>query len=117
MTQGDIILIEMPQRDGRKKRRPALVLKVLPPFDDCLICGISTQLHQEVEDFDYILEKGSAGFEETGLKSDSLIRLGFITTISKSRIPGVIGHLPTGVHDILIGRLRRFLMAEAGSRV
>jgi len=44
MKQGDVILTSMPQADGQVKNRPALFLRILPPFDDALVCGISTQL-------------------------------------------------------------------------
>jgi mRNA interferase MazF len=44
MKNGNIVLIPLPQSDGAIKRRPALLLKQMPPFNDWLLCGISTQL-------------------------------------------------------------------------
>ena len=113
MIPGDIVLIEMPQRDGRKKRRPALVLTLVPPFDDCLVCGISSQIHQEVVGFDYVLRQSDRGFAATGLKSYSLIRLGFVTTVSKNKIPGIIGHISVAVHQELLERFTFFLKESA----
>lgn len=56
MKEGDVVLVPLPQADGRIKSRPAIVLRTMPPFADLLVCGISTQLHQEVAGFDDLLD-------------------------------------------------------------
>jgi mRNA interferase MazF len=48
MKSGDIVLASLPQADGKTKLRPALVLKQMLPYKDLLVCGISTQINQEV---------------------------------------------------------------------
>jgi mRNA interferase MazF len=47
---GEIVLLRLPQPDlSPGKLRPALVLSELPGlFGDVLVCGISSQLHQEI---------------------------------------------------------------------
>ena len=55
MRQGDILLASLPQADGTLKIRPVLCLASMPPFQDLLVRGVSTQLHQAVPDFDEIL--------------------------------------------------------------
>jgi len=50
---GDIVLIEMPQADGKSKKRPALILCKIPPYNDYLICGISSQLRNKVDKLDF----------------------------------------------------------------
>ncbi len=52
---GDIVLASLPQADGKTKLRPALVLKQMLPYKDLLVCGISTQINQEVLGFDEII--------------------------------------------------------------
>jgi mRNA interferase MazF len=52
MQETDIVLALLPQANGSLKRRPALIFREMPPFKDFLVCGISTQLRQEVKDFD-----------------------------------------------------------------
>jgi mRNA interferase MazF len=42
MKEGDLILVPMPQADGLVKNRPAIVLREMQPFQDVLICGVST---------------------------------------------------------------------------
>ena len=77
MKEAEIIVAVFPQSDGSLKRRPALILREMPPFRDFLICGISTQLRQKVEDFDEIISETDEDFVKSGLESESLIRLGF----------------------------------------
>lgn len=57
MKEFEIVVAVFPQSDGTLKRRPALILREMPPFRDFLICGISTQLRQEVKGFDEIFPK------------------------------------------------------------
>lgn len=52
MKQGDIVLTPLPQANGQVKNRPALFLRVMPPFNDALVCGISTQLRQQLPNFE-----------------------------------------------------------------
>ena len=59
MKAGDVVLADLPQVDGQRKLRPALLLCPPPPFGDWLACGISTQLRHRVDGFDELIrEKG-----------------------------------------------------------
>lgn len=51
LIESDIVLVAIPQADGTLKNRPVLLLRRLPRFNDFLVCGISTQLTQEVKNF------------------------------------------------------------------
>jgi hypothetical protein len=55
--EGSICLIPLPQADGKHKIRPVLLLKQFSPFNDYLVCGISTQIHQFVDGFDELLRE------------------------------------------------------------
>lgn len=55
MKAGDIVLAPLPQANGQRKNRPALFLRARPPFNEALVCGISTQLHQQVAGFDQVI--------------------------------------------------------------
>lgn len=48
MREGDVVLIRFPHASSAAlKLRPALVLALLPgPYQNILICGVSTRLHQ-----------------------------------------------------------------------
>lgn len=54
MKEGDVVLTPVPQANGLLKNRPALILREMPRFRDMLVCGVSTQLHQQVHGFDGI---------------------------------------------------------------
>lgn len=66
MKEGDVILAPLPQADGQIKNRPALFLRELPPFQDALVCGISTQLHQWVIGFDELITSQDDDFASSG---------------------------------------------------
>jgi mRNA interferase MazF len=84
----------------------------MPPFGDWLICGVSTQLQQRVPNFDEVIAPADPDFSETGLKATSIIRLGFLTTVSARSILGVIGAIAPERHQRLLERLARLLRLE-----
>jgi mRNA interferase MazF len=65
MTEGDVALTPIPQVDGRTKPRPAILLRQTPPFGDWLICGVSTQLHQDVTGVCYNVSRRFCNRTET----------------------------------------------------
>ncbi|MCE2395205.1 type II toxin-antitoxin system PemK/MazF family toxin [Candidatus Poribacteria bacterium] len=91
MQEGDVILTPILQADGLAKNRPAVILRNMPLYQDLLICGISTQLHQYVDGFDEIISPTEPDFESSGLREKSLIRLGFLSIVPRHRILGSIG--------------------------
>ena len=109
MREGEIVLTNLQQADGSYKLRPVLVLKQLPGYNDFLVCGISTQLHQLIKDFDELLDEKDRHFMSTGLRQSSIIRLGFLATIPSGKIPGTIGSIDPELHKSLIGRLANYL--------
>lgn len=110
MKEGDIILAPVPQADGRVKNRPAIILRELPPYQDFLVCGVSTQLHQKVEDFDEIISPTDSDFSPSGLKSESLIRLGFLAVLPRSSAIGSIGSISSERHKRLLKTLSNYLV-------
>ncbi|MGD0815936.1 MAG: transcriptional regulator [Verrucomicrobiota bacterium] len=102
----------MPQTDGRGKYRPAAVLRRMPGFGDLLVCGISTQLRQQVADFDEIIEPSHADFKTSGLKAPSLIRLGFLAVLPASNFLGTIGSISGQRHQRLLSRLSGYLQSK-----
>lgn len=94
MIAGCLILACLQQSNGQVKKRPALVLTVMPPYNDLLICGISSKVRQKVEGFDEVVFENDTDFAASGLKVSSLIRLGMVATIPKSGVLGELGTLP-----------------------
>ncbi len=109
MKEGDVVLAPVPQADGAVKNRPAIILREMPPYRDLLVCGISTQVHQQVRGFDDIIAPTDADFAASGLRSSSLIRLGFLTVLPRKGIIGAIGAISTARHRKLLQTLSDYL--------
>lgn len=105
MNEGEIVLTRLEQADGASKLRPALVLRLMPPFGDRLVCGISTQLHQAVLGFDEVIYPNA----DNGLKSASVLRLGYLQVVPENRINGGVGAVPKEVLQKLVRRLADYL--------
>ena len=115
MNEGDVVLTPVPQADGQVKNRPALVLRTMPGYGDFLVCGISRQLHQHVERFDEIIGPGDADYGSSGLRSASLIRLGFLAVVPRKNILGSIGSISPERHTRMLRTLSTYLL-QGGKR-
>ncbi len=110
MKEGDVVIVAMPQANGTTKNRPTIILREMPPFQDMLVCGVSTQLHQEVKDFDETIAPTDSDFVASSLVGKSLIRLGFLTVVPQSQIVGVIGSVSSTRHRRLLEKLSSYLI-------
>jgi mRNA interferase MazF len=110
MKEGDVIILPMPQADGVVKNRPAIVLRKMPPFQDVLVYGLSTQLRQAAKGLDEVISANDADFFASGLKAESLIRLGFLVVIPRSKVVGSIGSISSERHKRLLQRLSDYLV-------
>jgi len=112
MIPGSVILARVQQSDGQLKRRPAVILALLPPYNDFLICGISSKIHQEVVGFDDVILHDDPDFVQSGLKVDSLVRLGLLATIPPTAVLGTLGSLLSERHSALLNRLANYLCSQ-----
>ncbi len=110
MKEGNIILTPIPQVNGEIKNRPALILREMPKYQDFLVSGISTQLKQYIPNFDEIISPEDEDFQSSGLVSQSVIRLSFLTVISRNIIIGSIGSISTERHQRLLENLSQYLV-------
>ena len=110
MREGDVVLMPIQQADGITKNRPAVLLREMPPFRDFLVCGVSTQLHQRVKDFDELVSTSDSDFSLSGLKNESLIRLGFLAVMPRSAVLGSIGSITPDRHRRLLKSLVDYLI-------
>lgn len=108
MNPGDVVLISLPQLgSGVPKMRPALFLTQLPgPYQNVLVCGISTQLHLIQTNWDELIQASDADFTTSGLHQTSIIRLSYLYAAELAEITGVIGRIDPA-------RLTRLLMRLA----
>ena len=75
-----------------------------------MLCGISTQLKQHIANFDEIITPSDADFELSGLKSASVIRLGFLTVIPNRMVIGAIAQISSQRHYQLLDNLSQYLI-------
>lgn len=110
MKPGDVVLIRLPQGgDGPPKLRPALVLALLPgPFQNVLICGISTRLQDLQPDWDELIQPHDADYVASGLHRLSAVRLSYLYAAENGEISGAIGRIDQE-------RLRRLRQRLAGA--
>jgi mRNA interferase MazF len=113
MRPGEIVLLRMPQSDlSPGKLRPALVIANLPgPFGDVLVCGVSSQLRQEIPQWYERLSPGDPDFGNSGLKVPSVIRLNWLAAVSPGAGVGVLGTIALE----RLTRLRQRLSAHLGA--
>ncbi len=95
IQEGQIVLFKFPQTNQTiGKLRPALIIKKLPgPYDDWLICMISSQLSQNILEFDEAILKEDPEFEQSGLKVSSVIRISRLAVVDKNILLGNLGNL------------------------
>ena len=110
MKPGDIVLTIIPQ-DGQQKKRPVLILKILPKYNDYLVCAISSQLHQYIPGFDLMLDDKHKAFKESSLNGPSVFRLSNLAVLSNKDIIGTIGFLRNDLHLILLKNLANYLLS------
>ena len=112
MREGDVVLTPIPQADGQVKNRPALFLRTMPPYNDALVCGISTQLIRAVAGFDEIIAVQDDDFTASGLVATSVIRLGFLVVVPQKQLLGSIGQVSLERHKRLLKNLSEYLVKQ-----
>ena len=111
MEEGQVILAVF-EKDKEKKNRPALVLRKSPKYNDYLVCGITSKLHEELKDFDLVIDKNHADFAESGLKHVGLIRLFFLGIVREEEILGTIGSIGNSTLLTLQKRLADYIIHQ-----
>lgn len=114
MKEGDVVLTPIPQADGIIKNRPAIILRRMPPYRDLLVCGVSTQLDKQVKGFDELILSTDDDFQASGLRTTSLVRLGFLAVLPNAQIIGTIGSVSSTRHQKLLKTLSDYLMDAVG---
>ncbi|HZQ05489.1 MAG TPA: type II toxin-antitoxin system PemK/MazF family toxin [Anaerolineae bacterium] len=92
---GQIVLFRFPQTDlEHGKLRPALLVSHVPgPFNNWLVCMISSQIHKLIPELDEILLEKDADFAQSGLKVASVIRVGRLAVVEGKLLVGAIGEI------------------------
>jgi len=115
MKEGSIILTPLPQADGKIKLRPALILRVMPHFNDFLVCGISSKTFHFIKGFDELIIVSDSDFANSGLIQDSIIRLSFLAVLPKKNIVGSIGEVSKKRQKQLLKNLAHYLLKNCNT--
>lgn len=111
VQKGQITLFRFPQTDQIPgKLRPALVLHKLPgPYNDVLICMVSSQLSQEVQEFDVVIYESEPDFKQSGLKVSSVLRISRLAVVNKDILLGSIGSISEERLNLIKSRLSSWI--------
>jgi mRNA interferase MazF len=92
---GQVVIFKFPQTNLEyTKARPALLLAKVPgDYDDWLICMVSSKLHQYIEGLDEIINPDSPDFQQSGLRTGSVIRVTRIAVVAGDILMGTIGEI------------------------
>ena len=109
---GQVVLFRFPQADLEEgKLRPTLLLGKLPgEYDDWLICMISSQIRQQIPEFDEIVQENDPDFAASGLKVASVIRVGRLAVVEGEILLGAIGQIAPERLSRIKSRLAEWLM-------
>jgi len=99
MKEGDILLTALRQSDGSVKDRPVLFLRRMPRFQDLLVCGLSSQLHQAAPQFDEVILASDPDFRASGLKVASVVRLGYLAVLAQNSKAESAAYHQRGMRD------------------
>ncbi len=109
MKPGDVVRWAFVQGDGQTKLRPAIIIGAVPPFNDWLVCAVSSQVQREVKGLDVIVDERHTDFQRMGLRMASVIRTAQLTTLPDRSIQGALGSVSPATLDLLKARLREWL--------
>ena len=114
---GQIVLFRFPRADlSEGKLRPALLLSEVPgPYEDWLICMISSQVHQRIDGFDELVEEDDEDFARSGLKVTSVIRIGRLAVVEGEMLEGRMGAISPERMTRIRERLAEW-MGDSGAR-
>jgi mRNA interferase MazF len=115
--EGQLVLFRFPRTDQQAGRlRPAVVICSVPGvYDDWLVCMVSSQLHQRVEGFDEVLEEEAGDFQQSGLKTASVIRIGRLAVVERTALLGSIGEIAEERLRRIRSRLAAWLSGPSAS--
>lgn len=118
-TKGKVVLIPFPFDDlSTTKVRPAVCLTdPIGPHEHVIIAFITSRMPSEPLDTDVILDSERTGYQQTGLKVSSVLRLHRLMTVAISLIKRELGNLSPEMQAEVDEKLRRlFDLNSVGSQ-
>ncbi|HBO96676.1 MAG TPA: PemK family protein [Candidatus Omnitrophica bacterium] len=92
LVRGDIVLVPFPFTDlTSSKVRPAVIVSADPQPEDITIAFISSVLPHTLAKTEFLLTSKDKNFAASGLKKDSVFKMGKLLTVSSSLIVRRLG--------------------------
>ena len=88
-------ILRFPKADlALGKPRPILLIAPVPgPYEDWLVCMISTQLQHALQGFDEVIDQDQSDFQSSGLRVASVVRVARLAVVSAELLVGAIGEI------------------------
>ncbi|MBU8914092.1 MAG: type II toxin-antitoxin system PemK/MazF family toxin [Spirochaetales bacterium] len=95
IQEGQVVLLRFPTTDmAEGKLRPAVVVRKLPgPYEDWLVCMISSQINRAIDGFDEVISTSDSDYGNSGLKVESVIRVSRIAAVAREALVGAVGYI------------------------
>lgn len=95
IKESQIVLMKFPQSNlAIGKLRPVLVVrKGKDDFGDWIVCMVSSQVRNAIRDFDEVIGLRDDDFAQSGLKGESVVRVGRVFTANESVFKAILGSI------------------------
>jgi mRNA interferase MazF len=102
VAKGDIVLVDFPFTDlSQTKLRPAVVLWVSLFGEDVTFCAVTSQNVRNLLTEEFSILSSEPGFQETGLRVDSKVKVTRIATLNRQMVVRRLGKLGDEYLNIL----------------
>ncbi len=110
--KGTIVLIPFPFTDlSASKMRPAVIVSSELTDEGVVVAFISSKKAKQQQKTDVAVKNCGKTFANTGLKTDSIIKVGKIATLDKKIILGKLGKIDTITEKELNKKIKIFFGA------
>lgn len=98
--RGDVVIVPFPFvtiSGVQQKARPTLVISdhsIPRRFDDLILVGITSKRIDDIRETEYLIQKGSKAFTQSGLAKTSVVRCEYLMTLPRELVARKLGHLP-----------------------
>jgi mRNA interferase MazF len=108
LVKGDVVVLPFPFSNlSASKKRPALVIAAVPPYDDVILCMITSKNTKDTS----AIPITKSDFETGGLPRDSNVRPNRLFTAEPSLILRTAGKLSHGRIDEVVAEIIKIITA------
>jgi mRNA interferase MazF len=97
VVKGSVVLVNFPFTDlSQTKLRPAIILWIdIAGTDDVVVCAITSQKTDRLNDGEFLIDSTDSEFAQTGLRVSSKVRTTRLVTLSRQLVVRKLGELGT----------------------